>query len=130
VDTLESLGARHGPDAVFFLLMGSDQALEFRRWRRWRRVLELATPAVMLRPPHTPESFRRDLEAEWEPAEVRRWLGWTLDIPRLDIHATDLRRRLERREDVESRLHDDVLRYIREHGLYRSGPPQKTALAT
>jgi nicotinate (nicotinamide) nucleotide adenylyltransferase len=39
------------PAPIFHLLIGADQALDFHRWKNWQEIIELATPAVMLRPP-------------------------------------------------------------------------------
>ncbi len=126
VDTLEMLRERFGPGATLYLLMGSDQALEFTRWHRWRRILELATPAVMVRPPHTGATYRKELAARYGPDEARTWLRWTLDLPRMDIHATRLREALASGDGVDELLDPGVLRYVREHRLYECRDPEDT----
>ena len=51
----------YGVDFEFHLLIGADQALEFRQWKDWQGILELATPAVILRPPLDERAFREGL---------------------------------------------------------------------
>ncbi len=120
VDTLESLRAARGPGAKLFLLMGSDQALQFRRWKDWRRILKLATPAVMVRPPLTDETYRRALGDVYSAKEVERWWRWHVEVPQYDICASGLRRMLAAGQDTAERLAPAVLSYIHEHGLYRT----------
>jgi nicotinate-nucleotide adenylyltransferase len=118
VDTLEALREQLGPDTGLHLLIGSDQALVFEKWKRWQRILELATPAVMVRPPLDDADYRQQLKETYPPEQVKRWLEWTADVPYMDVCATGLRRRLAAGEDVRGLLPPSVLAYIQEHGLY------------
>ena len=119
VDTVEALAGRSGETTRLHLLIGSDQALEFNRWKRWRRILELATPVVMVRPPLTDASFARKLREIYPAAEARRWLGWAVEVPQMDIGASALRKRLAAGDDVSELMDRAVVEYIRSHGLYR-----------
>jgi nicotinate-nucleotide adenylyltransferase len=118
VDTLEALRAQLEPDAELHLLIGSDQALVFEKWKRWERILELATPAVMVRPPLDEATYRARLAETYTTEQAARWLSWTAAVPYLDVCATGLRRRLAENRDVRGLLQPAVLAYIREHGLY------------
>ena len=121
VDTLQELRRRLG-DVEMSLLIGSDQALAFQKWKDWTRIIELATPAVMVRPPLDDDAFGRQLAETYPPREVARWLSWSTAVPQMDICATDLRERLESGGEVRGLLDPAVLAYIREHGLYRAAP--------
>jgi nicotinate-nucleotide adenylyltransferase len=125
VDTLESLRMRFEIDAVLFLLMGSDQALAFPRWKRWQRILELAVPAVMVRAPLDPEAWGAELRQVYSPAEAERWLAWSVPVPQMEICATDLRRRLAAGDDARGLVPPAVLAYVRRHGLYRDAGGEK-----
>ncbi len=119
IDTLRSLRSRVGDKTDLVLLIGSDQAMSFHDWKDWARIIELATPAVMVRPPLDMAAFRRQLAERYEPDEVERWLGYAVAVPQLDVDATSVRRRLASGGDVRGLLQPDVLAYAREHGLYR-----------
>ncbi|MHC4142823.1 MAG: nicotinate (nicotinamide) nucleotide adenylyltransferase [Planctomycetota bacterium] len=122
VDTLEALREQLDPESELHLLIGSDQALVFQQWKHWERILELATPAVMVRPPLDEATYRRRLGETYPPEQARRWLEWMADVPSMDVCATGLRRRLTEGEDVRGLLQPAVLAYIREHGLYGQAP--------
>jgi nicotinate-nucleotide adenylyltransferase len=119
VDTLEHLRRELGPDTVLHLLIGSDQAIAFHTWKDWPRILELATPAVMVRPPLDEKSYRQRLAETYSPEETQRWLDWTAEVPFVDICATELRRRLVADGEVRGPIQPAVLAYIREHTLYQ-----------
>lgn len=120
IDTLESLHLELDPGTEVFLLIGSDQAIGFHDWKDWSRILQLATPAVMVRPPLDLDAFRGRIEERYDAAETTRWMGWAVAVPQLDICATGLRERLGSGGDARGLLQPTVLAYIREHGLYGS----------
>lgn len=117
VDTLEQLRSELGADVELRLLIGADQALQFRRWRRWERIIELAPPLVMLRPPWDRVAWSAALQEAGE-TDVARWLGWAVDLPMIDVSASELRRRLAAGEPVGDMIDPSVQAYIRRHGLY------------
>lgn len=125
IDTLRALREAHGPGTELVLLIGSDQALQFRQWKDWPAILDLARPAVMVRPPLDEAAYRRNLVAAYTPEQAERWLTWTVDVPQMDICATEVRRRIAAGEETGEMLDPRVLEYIRLHGLYGSGgePP-------
>ena len=123
VDTLEYLRGKlrdeDGRLPRLRLLMGSDQALSFTRWHEWKRILDLATPVVVLRPPYTRATFARALaDAGSDEFLARRWLSWTVDIPQREANSTDIRERLNQGEDPGEEIPEAVARYIKDNGLY------------
>ena len=119
VDTLEQLHEEYGLDVTFRLLLGSDQAVQFAMWKDWERILGLATPIVMLRPPLDRKQFELQLSESCSPQLVANWLEWIADLPQLDISSTDLRQRFIVGQGIDDSLDPKVLAYIKEHGLYR-----------
>lgn len=109
VDTLELLAAAGDPGDRLLFLIGADQALDFHRWREWPRILELAEPVVMARPPLD----RRGLEAAW-------WAERIVEVPAVDASATEARRRIAAGEPVDDLVPPAVAEYARTHGLYRA----------
>ena len=123
VDTLlalrTELKAEHGLRPNLRLLIGSDQVLGFKRWHQWRKILDLATPAVVLRPPLNRLQFARQVAEHFEPALARQWVSWVVDLPQSAANSSDLRQRIARQEDTDDCLAPAVRAYIDEHGLYR-----------
>jgi nicotinate-nucleotide adenylyltransferase len=118
VDTLEALREQFGREVDLRLMIGADQALEFHRWKDSRRIEQLATPVVVLRPPWNEGDFRQALVEQYGADEAMGWIERTVEAPLIDVSATELRERLERGEDVGDDLDPAVMQYIAEHGLY------------
>lgn len=115
IDTLRSLRQRLGDEPAMHLLIGADQLLTFDRWKDHRRILELAEPLVMLRPPLTRDRLLEALPPSLDPD---RWEDALIELPPVDVSATDIRRRLREGQPVEGLLDPAVLRYIQDHHLY------------
>lgn len=120
-DTLAELAAEF-PDAQLFLLLGADQLLAFRTWKRWQEVLQCATLAVAGR---AIESASR----QGHPAEVLTQDISGIDIPHILLElppqphsATSVRARVAgsgSHADLDTLVSEGVARYISEHHLYR-----------
>jgi nicotinate-nucleotide adenylyltransferase len=127
VNTLEALreqlpgaGAEAGAGVELRFLIGCDQAIEFHRWRDWERILELAEPIVLLRPPWTRASLRAALAETQGESRAQWWVDHLANesLPRIDVSATMIRERLAQGESIDDLVTPAVGAYIREHGLY------------
>jgi nicotinate-nucleotide adenylyltransferase len=113
VDTLREL-AREVPGAELFLVMGADQFARLHTWRDAAELPRLATLAVAAR----------------EGQAVRPPAGWVgpppawqeLPLPRLDISATQVRRRAAAGEPLAPLVGEAVAGYIDRYQLYRACP--------
>ncbi|MGQ9724279.1 MAG: nicotinate (nicotinamide) nucleotide adenylyltransferase [Tepidimonas sp.] len=115
VDTLVETQAQH-PGAALFLVMGADQWLAFRTWRRWSDILRLATVAVANRPMAESAGSLPDLASVGLPFVP-------LHLPPIDLSATALRTRWRNQADtsgVVALVSPAVARYISEHRLYEA----------
>ncbi len=115
IDTITTLRSRY-PQMQLRLLIGADQLAQFDRWRDPQRIVELAEPLVMVRPPATHESVLDLLPAGYDRAT---WRNRLIDLPLMDVSATEVRRRLAAGEPVDDLIAPAVAQYIDEHGLYR-----------
>lgn len=113
IDTLEALRASLPATVELRLFMGSDQLRSLPRWREAPRVVELARPVVVLRPPDT----RQSLGAAGVP---RGQLDWIVDLPLDDVSSTQVRAAIARGDDASDLVEPRVLEYIRAHRLYGS----------
>jgi len=110
VDTLEELRRRH-PAHEWWLVVGADMLADLPNWRAPRRVVELAGVAAVPRP-GTPARRPRGVPA----ARLR-----VVDAPTLAISSTELRARVARGASIRFLVPAAVERYVRRHGLYRTG---------
>lgn len=109
VETLERAASIAPTGTRLRLLIGADQALTFHKWHRADRIVELAEPVVVLRPPYrsASELFQAGLdEREWGCRIVRS--------PLIDAASSAWRE-----DRPEGLLPEGVADYIRERGLYQ-----------
>ncbi len=105
VDTLEHLSRIH-PGAELHLILGSDAASLLHTWHRPEDVSRLCRLVVVARPgvdTSVPERFE----------------GVTVEVPRLDVSSTDLRRRAATGRSLRFLVPEPVISLVRERGLYR-----------
>jgi nicotinate-nucleotide adenylyltransferase len=103
VDTLEQLGRREGGTRLV-LLLGADAAAELDSWYKAERIPQLADVVVFARP--------------GAPAPSSRLITQVIEVPALDISATEIRRRVRRRMSIRYWVPDSVAEYIARHRLY------------
>lgn len=120
IDTVRRLRDLLSPDAKVFLLLGSDQAAAFHRWKDPRELLELAEPVVFVRAPDTsPQDCLNRMKASgaWTDADLRPWQGRILELSPVEGSATRAREALKcgKGADIVS---PRVLDFVRRHGLY------------
>lgn len=104
VDTLREMRHRH-PDAELFFLVGVDQMRELHSWREPHEVARLACLSVLTRGGELPDPdspFRYSL----------------VPVTRIDLSATDIRRRIAEGRSVRYLVTDEVREIIEESGLY------------
>jgi len=113
-DTLTELKKRY-PNAVFYLIMGSDMFLTFRQWYRAEEMLGMA---VLLTAAREPERMA-ELEQERQLQERMGGQAVVLDLPVWEISSTAIRGRIKQDLDTADLLDESVAAYIKEHRLYR-----------
>jgi len=106
VDTLEKLSSLY-PDVQFYLIIGSDNALVFNRWKNYRKILEHYPILVYPRPGY-----------DFRPVEKNYPQMKLLSTPDYDISSTEIRKAIAKKEDIAKWLHPAVYRYILDNKLY------------
>lgn len=107
-DTLAELHQQH-PGAELHLVLGADAAAGIHTWERVEEVRSLASLVVVDRPGSLP--------AVLPPG----WRGTFVEVPKLEVSSTELRRRVAEGRPLDYLLPRDVIACIRERQLYR-GP--------
>jgi nicotinate-nucleotide adenylyltransferase len=103
VDTLQDIRLRE-PETRLVLLLGSDAAAELPAWHQAERLLELARVVVFARP--------------GAAVPTSGWISEVIQVPAINISATDVRERVRRGQSVRYWVPDAVAEYISAHRLY------------
>ena len=133
VDTLRSLRAELGEHQPLCLLMGGDAFLQLHTWHEWKELFALAHIVVMQRAGGAPLGNAMNgadpaLLAEYRgrlapgPAALRAAAAGAIlvvDMPALEISATDIRNRCAANRSIRYLVPDAVANYIDSNRLYR-----------
>jgi nicotinate-nucleotide adenylyltransferase len=103
-DTLQALRAEH-PDAELFTIVGDDAAAGLHSWTRSGEVVALSHLVVVDRP--------------GDPVDLPDDIDWIrVEVPRLEVSSTDLRRRFRDGRPLDYLVTEPVLDVIEQRGLY------------
>jgi nicotinate-nucleotide adenylyltransferase len=114
VETLVALKERH-PGSSLALIVGSDALQDLPSWNEAQRLLSVARLLVARRSDDGEELVSGVERALPGVAERVVWI----DMPRIDISSTELRRRVADGQGVRYLVPDAVAAYIEERRLYR-----------
>jgi nicotinate-nucleotide adenylyltransferase len=103
VDTLRAIRARE-PGIELTLLLGADAAAELEAWHQAAEIPRLATVVVFARP--------------GVPVPVSPLIARTIQVPAIDISATEVRRRAREGRSLRYWVPDPVAEYVTLHRLY------------
>lgn len=120
VDTLRELRER-GPDDELFLILGGDQAVSLPGWHEPEEVLALATIAVFERATTSRNAIAIKL-GRLRGVERLRFL----EMPRIDISSTMIRRRAAAGRPIRYLVPDKVANFIGAQSLYGASTPAST----
>lgn len=120
VTTLTHLRTCCPPRSSVYLLMGADMAMSFYSWYQPERILELADPVVITRPPMTKDDIVKALPVRLSEGEREQWRKRVLPLGlEFDVSSTELRRLLRKGQfdhpKVVKMLTPGTLDYIRDH---------------
>ena len=126
VDTLERIRDTRSGDELYFIV-GGDSLRDLPTWRSPRRILELATLAVVNRPGAAYDLGGLEASLPGLASRVR-----FIETPLIDLSSTELRRLCASGHSIRFQTPDPVITYLLENGLYRelksnSGSAQDSA---
>lgn len=108
VETLEELKKIYKDDDLYFLV-GSDMLLSFKRWYRWEDILTMCTLCATDR---DNEETCRDADEDFFSKII------FCDFPKTVVSSSEVREKLSEDKDVSDLVPEEVVKYIREKGLY------------
>lgn len=141
IDTVRELKEEMDNGLEIVFIIGLDSFVEIDTWEDYEEFLDLCHLIVVSRPGHGFEEIDKlpdwigeraidvsqsDVRpAEQFPEEGRRI--FLSDAVHIDISSTEIRERMAAGNSVRYKVPAEVERYIRAHGLYRSGEIQEAA---
>jgi len=114
VDTMATLRRHLGSGSDLFFLLGSDALKDIAKWREPERLIRLCRLVAFARPGC--RMPRSEVLAAAVPGFSERVIF--VQVPQVDIKASDIRRRVVEGESIQRLVPRAVERYILEHGLY------------
>lgn len=117
IDTVAEFRERLGPEAEIVWVIGADSLAELASWYRVEALADACRMVIAARPGWD----RPDLTPlhgtlrEDQIASLKRDL---IETPRIDVSATDVRRRVAEGLSIRWLVPESVRDYITEHGLY------------
>ncbi len=118
VETLQQLHDEQSDRELFFL-MGADSLADLPNWREPARICTLAMPVVVRRA-GSPVPDDAALTRLMSPDRVALARQHWVEMPTIDLSASDLRRKVAAGQSIRYRTPRAVEKYIETHGLYRS----------
>jgi len=117
IDTILDLRGKLGAEVRLFLVLGFDALAGLPQWKEPERIVNLCQVVGVGRPGYS-EFDLHDLEPLIPRASERIIV---VDMPQIDINASDIRRRVSRGLSIRHLVPEAVEEYILEHGLYQEG---------
>lgn len=115
IDTIRTIQAQN-PEASVSLLIGSDQAIEFVRWRDWQSICREAQLCIVRRPfLLTPEMEQRISENLTVDGNAPLWIT----APLLELSSTEIRQRVAAGMSINYLTVKAVRDFIFSQGLYQ-----------
>ena len=145
IDTVRELQEHMGDEVQIVFVTGIDAFVNIETWKDHRKFLDLCHIVVVSRPGHGFEEVAKmptwigdrvvdlregDLlpQEQLEQCPNGEWHVFLSDALHIDISSTEIRERVTARLSVRYKVPDEVGRYIRANGLYRSADmPRETA---
>ena len=108
VDTVKEIRRRY-PDAELFLIIGADNYAEFKSWKSYREILQLARLVIYAR-----SQKRNERPSQHLKSKVRSLQGELLDIS-----SSEIRTAVRQKQSIRYLVPALVERYIASKKLYR-----------
>ena len=120
VETVAHFREELGLDAVIHWIIGADTVAELANWYRVRTLVDSCRIVVANRPGWERINFEA-LRTRLGDEQIAGIRAGVVETPRIDIGATDIRRRVRTDRSIRYLVPEAVQAYIAEHGLYRNG---------
>ena len=113
--TMEQLADEY-KDTEFYFIVGGDSIDAIETWREPGKILRLCHMVACIRNQLDTERLDQQIEYLNQKYQTR---VYKLEVPKIDISSTVIRERLKSHNSVKYLVPDNVIDYIKKHGLYQ-----------
>ncbi len=117
VETIAHYSQELGPEAVLHWIIGADSLPELPTWCRARELVESCRIVTAARPGWERIDFDA-LRPHFSAEQIDGLRANMVETPRIDISATDIRRRVREGRSIRYLVPETVCEYILQHRLY------------
>jgi nicotinate-nucleotide adenylyltransferase len=111
---MDALRRQLGSGSALFFLLGNDALMDIAKWKEPQRLIQICQLVAFARPGC--RLLRMEALEAAVPGVSERVI--LVQVPQVDIRATDIRRRVAEGRSIRRLVPRAVERYILEHGLY------------
>jgi nicotinate-nucleotide adenylyltransferase len=101
------------PNCEFYLIIGADQFLYFKKWYNYKEILNMATVCTAAR-----ENDELDKLVQFKNADNAFANSIISVFPVIEVSSTQIRDMIKSNKDASNFVPKNVLNYIKEHKLY------------
>ena len=106
------------PDATLFLIVGSETLADIPRWHETRQLCQLVSIIVAWRA-GMPEPDFAPFSSLVSSHILTQWKSQVIPMPKIELSATEIRRRVAAGKSIRFRVSNAVEEYIEQNDLYR-----------
>ncbi len=117
-DTVKELEKKIGDQAQLNLILGADSLLDIHNWYRANELIDTIHITGLRRPGFCENDFTEHLK-HLGAKRTEKLKKSFVQVPRIDISATEVRRRVKEGKTIKYLVPENVRRYIIEKELYR-----------
>lgn len=119
VETVAHFRQELGPDVALHWIIGADTVAELVNWYRVRALVDSCRIVIARRPGWDQIDFEA-LRIRLGEEQIAALRAGVVDTPRIDISATDIRRRVRGGRSIRYLVPEAVAAYVADQKLYRS----------
>lgn len=120
LETVRYFRQQLGSDISIYWLIGTDTLEDLPHWYGITELIDECNLAVMHRAGFAPPELSKFVSL-WGDERVKKLQRNVVETPLVDISSTEVRKRLATGRAVGGMINQEVMYYIREHGLYGYG---------
>lgn len=114
IDTIEELEQVY-PGCRLHLLIGTDQAVVFTKWKDWERIVQKVQLCIV----HRSTTYAQGIEQITTTLTYNQQRPVWISAPTLEISSTEIRNRVASGKPIHDMVPEEIARFIQNNSLYQ-----------